>query len=160
MIESFSSYTTFISSQVIFYCHSTIQTEECKSCANKMLLIFLTLSCFYFSVILSLTARKRITICAPGETLSISLKGIKMENATLCFYRNGPVVTLVKSGEPVASRHPKYINRLNVSSKNINVLNVNMSDMGIYILIDPKNRTVSNTTMIVMGKNCIQFKML
>lgn len=82
-----------------------------------------------------------------------------MENATLCFYRNGPVV-MVKSGELVASRDPKYINRLNVSSKNINVLNVNVSDMGIYILIDSKNRTVSNTTMIVVGKNRIQSKML
>ncbi|KAI7811320.1 hypothetical protein IRJ41_013110 [Triplophysa rosa] len=87
--------------------------------------------------------------CAPGETLDISLEGIKLENATLFFYNNGSIVTLVKSGEPVASRDPNYINRLKVTSETINVLNVNVSDVGEYILKDPKRRIVSKSKLIV-----------
>lgn len=92
--------------------------------------------------------------CIPGETLSISLEGIKPVDATLRFYNNHSVVTLVDHGVPVANADPDYINRLKVSGENIKVLNVNVSDVGRYTLIDHKGRPVSNNTMILVGKYC------
>lgn len=89
--------------------------------------------------------------CIPGETLSISLEGIKLGDATLRFYSNHSVVTLVENGIPVGKSDPDYINRLKVSTEKIKVLNVNVSDVGRYQLTDHKSRNVSNNTMILVG---------
>lgn len=103
----------------------------------------------------SITAKRGIIQCVPGETLSISLEGIKMVDATLHFYNNQSVVTLVENGVPVGSVEPDYMSRLKISGDNIRVLNVNTSDVGKYKLTDHKGRIVSNNTMILVGKNHI-----
>lgn len=113
-----------------------------------------------FFVVLSLTGTKRNINCAPGETLKVPLDGIKLEYATLFFNGNGSIVTLVNSGEPVASRDPNYINRLKVTSETIHLLNVNVSDWGEYILKDQNRQIVSKSTLILVGKNHIKSKML
>ncbi|XP_056591781.1 uncharacterized protein LOC130411304 [Triplophysa dalaica] len=95
---------------------------------------------------------KRSINRAAGETLNIPLDGIKLEYATLFFNRNGLIVTLVKSGEPVASRDPNYINRLKVTSETINLLNVNVSDWGEYILRDQNRQIVSKSTLILVER--------
>lgn len=59
---------------------------------------------------------------------------------------------LVESGVPVGKKYPDYINRLKVTSEMIQVLNVNVSDLGRYELTDYKGRLVSNNTMVLVGK--------
>ncbi|KAA0722129.1 hypothetical protein E1301_Tti009123 [Triplophysa tibetana] len=96
---------------------------------------------------------QRNVIRAPGETLNIPLDGIELESATLFFNGDDSNVTLVNGGEPVANRDPKYINRLQVTSKTINVLKVNVSDLGEYILKDHKRRIVSKSTLILVERH-------
>ncbi|RXN20023.1 proline-rich receptor kinase [Labeo rohita] len=85
-----------------------------------------------------------------GETLTIPLSGLKQSDATLNFYSNYSSITLVENGIPVGRNHPDYINRLKVTSDMIQILNVNVSDLGRYELTDLKRRLVSNNTMILV----------
>ncbi|XP_042573045.1 uncharacterized protein wu:fc21g02 isoform X2 [Cyprinus carpio] len=88
-----------------------------------------------------------------GETLSISLAGLKQGDATLHFYSNYSSVTLVENGVPVGRNLPDYLNRLKVNSETIQILNVNASDLGRYELTDLKGRLVSNNTMILVDQH-------
>ncbi|XP_057188795.1 formin-J-like [Triplophysa rosa] len=97
--------------------------------------------------------KRNMIECIPGETLSISLEGIKPVDATLRFHSNHSVVTLVENGNPVGNADPNYINRLKVTSERIKVLNVNVSDVGRYQLTDHKSRLVSNNTMILVDQH-------
>ncbi|KAK7161503.1 hypothetical protein R3I94_004249 [Phoxinus phoxinus] len=85
-----------------------------------------------------------------GEKLTIPLLGLKQSDATLRFYGNYSSVTLVENGVPVGKNKPDYINRLKVTSELIQVLNVNVSDLGRYELTDYKGRSVSNNTMVLV----------
>uniref|UniRef100_A0A672QN50 Uncharacterized LOC107556792 n=1 Tax=Sinocyclocheilus grahami TaxID=75366 RepID=A0A672QN50_SINGR len=85
-----------------------------------------------------------------GETLTISLAGLKQSDAILHFYSNNSSLILVENGVPVGRNHPDYINRLKVTSEKIQILNVNTSDIGRYRLTDHKGRLVSNNTMILV----------
>ncbi|XP_073698479.1 uncharacterized protein [Garra rufa] len=88
-----------------------------------------------------------------GETLTIPLSGLKQGDATLKFYSNYSFVNLVEQGIAVGRNHPDYINRLKVTSTMIQILSVNVSDVGRYELTDLKGRLVSNNTMILVDKH-------
>ncbi|KAA0722128.1 hypothetical protein E1301_Tti009124 [Triplophysa tibetana] len=103
--------------------------------------------------LVKVNTKRRMIECIPGETLSISLEGIKLGDATLRFYSNHSVVTLMENGILVGNADPDYINRLKVSSEKIKVLNVNVSDVGRYQLTDHKSRHVSNNTMILVEQH-------
>ncbi|XP_056587587.1 uncharacterized protein LOC130408135 [Triplophysa dalaica] len=103
--------------------------------------------------IVKVETKRSMIECIAGETLSISLEGINLGDATLRFYNNHSVVTLVENGIPVGNADPDYINRLKVSTEKIKVLNVNVSDVGRYQLTDHKRRNVSNNTMILVEKH-------
>uniref|UniRef100_A0A8C2GT70 Wu:fc21g02 n=1 Tax=Cyprinus carpio TaxID=7962 RepID=A0A8C2GT70_CYPCA len=105
------------------------------------------------SVILSFTVSKQVTGCIAGETLTISLAGLKQSDATLRFYSNYSSITLVENGVPVGRNHTDYINRLKVTSESIKVLNVSASDKGKYRLTDHKGRLVSLKAMIVVDQH-------
>lgn len=104
------------------------------------------------SVLLSFTASREIIDRIAGETLSISLAGLKQSDATLHFHSNYSSLLLVENGVPVGRDHPDYLNRLKVNRETIQILNVNVSDLGRYELTDHKGRLVSNSTMILVGK--------
>lgn len=93
--------------------------------------------------------------CIAGETLSISLEGIKPVDGTLHFYSNRSVVTLVEKGVLVGKKNANYFNRLKATGEEIKMLNVKKYDEGRYELIDQKGRTVSNSMMQLRGKNHI-----
>lgn len=95
--------------------------------------------------------RRRIIERVPGETLTIPLDGILMVNANLRFYSNYSTINLVEHGVPVGKENADYIGRLRTYYDSFQVLNVNVSDLGIYELRDQKGRLVSNTTMILVG---------
>ncbi|TRY89966.1 hypothetical protein DNTS_001688 [Danionella cerebrum] len=88
-----------------------------------------------------------------GETLYISLAGLKQTDATLSFYGNYSKITLVEDGVPVGNSHPDYISRLKVNRDWIQILHVNVSDLGRYVLTDQKGRYVSNSTMILVDQH-------
>ncbi|KAK9981238.1 hypothetical protein ABG768_000791 [Culter alburnus] len=88
-----------------------------------------------------------------GEKLTIPLLGLKQSDATLRFFGNYSSVTLVENGIPVGKNHPDYVNRLKVTSESIQILNVNVSDLGRYELTDYKRRLVANNTMILVDQH-------
>ncbi|XP_051560005.1 uncharacterized protein wu:fc21g02 isoform X2 [Myxocyprinus asiaticus] len=103
-----------------------------------------TLRNYWSSVVSSYTLK------VDSETLTIPLEGLKQSDATLRFYSNYSTVTLVESGVPVGRKDPDYANRLKVGNDKIQVLKVNVSDLGRYELTDHKGRFVSNTTMLLV----------
>lgn len=104
------------------------------------------------SYAVKVNTKRNLIECIPGETLSISLEGIKPVDATLSFNSNQSVATLVKKGIPV-NADPDYISRLKITSERIMVLNVNVSDVGRYKLTDHKQRLVSENTMILVEQH-------
>ncbi|XP_042602336.1 uncharacterized protein LOC109113584 [Cyprinus carpio] len=96
---------------------------------------------------------KQVIDCIAGETLTISLAGLKQSDATLRFYSNYSSITLVENGVPVGRNHTDYINRLKVTSESIKVLNVSASDKGRYKLTDHKGRLVSHKAMILVDQH-------
>ncbi|RXN20021.1 proline-rich receptor kinase [Labeo rohita] len=100
--------------------------------------------------IVKVETNKEVIDRIAGETLTIPLSGLSWSDATLNFYGNYSSVTLVENGIPVGRNHPDYINRLEVTSYVIQILNVNVSDLGRYELTDLKGRLVSNNTMILV----------
>ncbi|XP_056312688.1 uncharacterized protein wu:fc21g02 [Danio aesculapii] len=85
-----------------------------------------------------------------GETLKIPLGGLRLSNVTLRFYDNDSSITLVENGVPVGKNYRDYYNRLKVYMESIEIVNVNISDLGRYELTDKKDRLVSNNTMILV----------
>ncbi|XP_042615215.1 uncharacterized protein LOC109065249 isoform X1 [Cyprinus carpio] len=85
-----------------------------------------------------------------GETLTIPLAGLKQGDAKLHFYSNYSSLILVESGVPVGRNLPEYTNRLKVTTENIQILKVNVSDLGRYELTDHKGRLVSNSTLMLV----------
>uniref|UniRef100_A0A9J8DB17 Uncharacterized protein n=1 Tax=Cyprinus carpio carpio TaxID=630221 RepID=A0A9J8DB17_CYPCA len=105
------------------------------------------------SYILKVNVSKQVIDCIAGETLTISLAGLKQSDATLRFYSNYSSITLVENGVPVGRNHTDYINRLKVTSESIKVLNVSASDKGKYRLTDHKGRLVSLKAMILVDQH-------
>lgn len=83
----------------------------------------------------------------PGESLSIPLDGIRAEEASLSFSGEGGNFTLVRDGARVSQDLPDYFDRVRTHSRTIEILAVNVSDVGRYRLTDRKDRLVSVTKM-------------
>ncbi|XP_027001796.2 uncharacterized protein LOC113642464 isoform X4 [Tachysurus fulvidraco] len=101
------------------------------------------LSIHYLKVI----TKKSSQDCVAGESLSIYLLGLPEIDATLHFSNQDLNLTLVKSGTPVGNSHPDYMGRIKVTSSSIELLNVNVSDVGNYTLSDRLNRKVRIVSM-------------
>ncbi|XP_029364211.1 uncharacterized protein LOC115047428 [Echeneis naucrates] len=93
------------------------------------------------------TPRRNYLKRVAGETLSVSLEGINQADSTLTF--SGPTgnFTLVNAGARVSQDLSEYWDRVEISSTNIEIRNVNYSDEGHYYLKDRKDRLVSVTRM-------------
>uniref|UniRef100_A0A8B9KJ87 Uncharacterized protein n=1 Tax=Astyanax mexicanus TaxID=7994 RepID=A0A8B9KJ87_ASTMX len=87
--------------------------------------------------------------CVAGETLGISLEGIRRDEASLRFSRDNENVMLVDRGSPVRD-HPDYIGRIKLTTNRIEVLNVNVTDEGNYTLFDGKNRKAVTIRMFIV----------
>ncbi|XP_058238029.1 uncharacterized protein LOC131347700 isoform X2 [Hemibagrus wyckioides] len=85
--------------------------------------------------------------CVAGESLSIYLLGLPKNDATLHFSNHDFNLTLVERGSPVGNLHPEYMGRVQVTKTSIEVLNINVSDVGNYTLRDPLNRKVRIISM-------------
>ncbi|KAK3554057.1 hypothetical protein QTP70_019172 [Hemibagrus guttatus] len=117
-----------------------------------------SLSCSYYvakyvTILLShclkscLPARRSTQNCVAGESLSIYLSGLAKNDATLRFSNQDFNLILVERGSPVGNVHPEYMGRVQVTTTSIEVLNVNVSDVGNYTLSDRLNRTIKIISM-------------
>ncbi|TSK22550.1 hypothetical protein Baya_1908 [Bagarius yarrelli] len=97
--------------------------------------------------LLKVVAKRSTQNCVVGESLSIYLSGIPKNEATLHFLSEDFNLTLVERGLPVGNLHPDYMGRIQVTSDSIEVLNVNVSDVGNYTLSDRLNRKVKIVSM-------------
>lgn len=87
--------------------------------------------------------------CVAGETLRIYLDGIRKDEASLWFSREGENLMLVNRGSSLRDR-PDYNGRVKVGSSSIEVLNVNVTDEGNYTLFDGKNRKAVTIRMFIV----------
>lgn len=87
-----------------------------------------------------------------GETFRIPLGQLVKNDATLHFSNEDFNLTLVDHGSPVGNLHPDYMGRIQVTSNSIEVLNVNVSDVGNYTLSDRLNRKVKIISMYLVGE--------
>ncbi|XP_071370421.1 uncharacterized protein, partial [Centroberyx affinis] len=98
------------------------------------------------TVKVAITPRHNYVKRIPGETLYISLEGLDLADAHL-FFSGEANVTLVHDGAPVSQDIPDYWDRVKTHSMNIEIKDVNTSDVGRYTLMDRRNRVVSITRM-------------
>ncbi|XP_063739929.1 wu:fc21g02 isoform X2 [Eleginops maclovinus] len=99
------------------------------------------------SVKVAVKPRRNFVKRVAGESLYVSLEGIDLADASLSFAGEGANITLVHDGAPVAQDFPNYWNRVQTHSMNIEIRNVNFSDVGHYTLRDHRDRMVSITRM-------------
>ncbi|GAA6096448.1 DNA-directed RNA polymerase II subunit RPB1-like isoform X3 [Tachysurus ichikawai] len=92
-------------------------------------------------------SKRSIQNCVAGESLNIYLGGLPTVDATLHFSNQDLNLTLVERGAPVGNFHPEYMGRIKVTSSNIQLLNVNVSDVGSYTLSDRLNRKIRIISM-------------
>ncbi|KAL1023602.1 hypothetical protein UPYG_G00043370 [Umbra pygmaea] len=105
------------------------------------------------SLKVSVTIARRYEKCVAGEELSISLAGLNKVDAHLSFSGAYANVTLVYDGAVVAQDISTYWDRVTVGSNNINIRNVNTSDVGSYTLKDRRDRIVSVVKMELVDKH-------
>ncbi|XP_055366201.1 uncharacterized protein LOC114851723 isoform X2 [Betta splendens] len=99
------------------------------------------------TVRVAITPRHVYKKCVAGESLYISLEGIHLEESLLSFSGDAANVTLVQDGFRVSQDLPDYYDRVRTTASNIEVRNVNYSDVGHYTLRDRRQRVVSVTRM-------------
>ncbi|XP_071755136.1 uncharacterized protein LOC139911490 [Centroberyx gerrardi] len=99
------------------------------------------------TVKVAITPRRNYVKHIPGETLYISLEGLDLADAHLFFSGEAANVTLVHDGAPVSQDLPEYWDRVKTHSMNIEIKDMNTSDVGRYTLMDRRNRVVSITRM-------------
>ncbi|KAK2852386.1 hypothetical protein Q7C36_007587 [Tachysurus vachellii] len=97
-------------------------------------------------------SKRRIQGCVPGKNLSISMDGLSKDDVKLQFFGKDFNLTLVEHGLPVGNNQFGYWGRIHITSKSIQVLIVDGSDVGKYILSDHENNTV--TIIILSMFNC------
>ncbi|KAF7652413.1 hypothetical protein LDENG_00097220 [Lucifuga dentata] len=91
----------------------------------------------------SVKSKRNYVKRVPGESLYVSLEGIELADATLLFSGEAINVTLVSDGAQVSQDLPDYWDRVRTHNLNIEILNVNTSDVGRYILKNRMDRVVS-----------------
>ncbi|KAK3554064.1 hypothetical protein QTP70_019173 [Hemibagrus guttatus] len=94
----------------------------------------------------------RIQDCEAGKTFRISLDGLAKENAMLRFTNGNSNITLVENGSPVGNSHNNFSERIQVTSSDIQVLNIGVSDMGNYTLTDDEGRKVKVVSPHIVWK--------
>lgn len=117
---------------------------------------FVQESYLILTLLIVLKAKRSIQDCVAGETLTISLSGLSKDDATLHFSSQDFNLTLVERGSPVGNLRPDYMGRIKVTSKNIEVLGVNVSDVGDYTLRDHLNRKVKIISMKLVGESLLE----
>ncbi|XP_026790846.3 uncharacterized protein LOC113539337 [Pangasianodon hypophthalmus] len=101
--------------------------------------------------VVKVLSKRRIQGCMPGKNLSISLDGLSKDDVKLQFSSKDFNLTLVERGLPVGNNHSGYWGRIQVTTKNIQVLIVDGSDVGKYTLTDRENNTVMIVTLNMAG---------
>lgn len=99
-----------------------------------------------------LKAKTGVQNCVAGENLRIDLSGLSKNDATLHFSSQYYNLTLVERGSPVGNLHAEYLGRITLTSTGIDILNVNVSDVGNYTLTDRLNREVKIISMVLVGE--------
>ncbi|XP_072319143.1 uncharacterized protein [Eucyclogobius newberryi] len=89
----------------------------------------------------------------PGRALHIQLEGLRQEDATLTFSGDSANVTLVRDGAVVSQDLFEYFDRVRLTQKSIEIISVNVSDVGRYHLNDRKGRLVSVTRLDLSDKD-------
>lgn len=97
-------------------------------------------------------AKRSSENCVAGEAFIIPLAGLVRNLATLYFENQDLKLTLVTHGSPLDNSHPEYMGRIQVTSNSIELLNVNVSDVGNYTLCDHLNRKVKIIFMKLVGE--------
>lgn len=82
--------------------------------------------------------------CEVGKTFKISLDGLAKEDIVLHFTNQDFNITLVEYGLPVGNN--RFSERIQVTGSDIQVLNIDVSDMGDYMLTDREGRKVKVIT--------------
>ncbi|TSK22549.1 hypothetical protein Baya_1907 [Bagarius yarrelli] len=100
--------------------------------------------------------KRRVLSCMPGRNLSISLDGLLKDDVKLRFFGKDFNITLVEHGFPVGNRHFGFWGRVQLTAKNIQVLMVDSSDVGKYVLSDHRNNTVTNITLNMADATHVQ----
>ncbi|KAK2815525.1 hypothetical protein Q5P01_025992 [Channa striata] len=95
----------------------------------------------------AVTPRSNYVKCIAGESLRISLEGIDLTSAFLSFSGEAGNFTLIRDGSRVSQDLSNYWDRVQTHTGNIEIKNVNYTDVGRYTLRDRKNRVVSVTRM-------------
>ncbi|XP_076003944.1 uncharacterized protein LOC142996764 [Genypterus blacodes] len=95
----------------------------------------------------AVTPRHNYVKHVPGKSLVISLEGIELSDASLSFTGEAVNVTLVRDGARVSQDILDYYDRVQIHNTNIEILHVNVSDVGRYTLKDRRDRVVSTTRM-------------
>ncbi|KAL6110000.1 uncharacterized protein ACO6RY_19173 [Pungitius sinensis] len=99
------------------------------------------------SVKVAVTPRHNYAKCVAGDSLYIQLEGIDINDAALYFTGEAYNVTLVHDGAVRSQDLPDYWDRVRTNSMNIEIKNVNYSDVGHYTLKNRGGRVVSVTRM-------------
>ncbi|KAM3622815.1 uncharacterized protein V6R79_003479 [Siganus canaliculatus] len=99
------------------------------------------------TVKVAVTPRHNYVKCVAGETLRISLEGIKQVEAFLTFSGEYANVTLVRDGARVSQDLSNYYDRVQTYSQSIEIKNVNYTDEGHYTLRNRRDQVVSVTRM-------------
>ncbi|KAL7889666.1 hypothetical protein AOLI_G00019240 [Acnodon oligacanthus] len=89
-----------------------------------------------------------IKYCVADATLSISLDGLKKDEASLSFSNQKQILTLVQQGSPVWNL--RYNKRIKVTNSSIQVVSVSESDMGQYTLFDLRGRQTKVITLKII----------
>lgn len=108
--------------------------------------VFFFLSTLILPPLITLKAATHIKDCEAGKTFTISLDGLAKEDVTLLFTNEDSNITLVEHGLPVNNSHNHFSERIQVTSSDIQVLNIGVSDMGNYTLTDHEGRKVKVIT--------------
>ncbi|KAF5900674.1 DNA-directed RNA polymerase II subunit RPB1-like isoform X2, partial [Clarias magur] len=94
---------------------------------------------------LDVVCATHIQDCVVGKNLSIFLDGLAKDGVTLRFTNQDSNITLVEHGSPVGNSN-HFSERIQVTGKDIQVLNIDVTDMGNYTLFDHENRMVKVIT--------------
>ncbi|XP_060782370.1 wu:fc21g02 isoform X2 [Neoarius graeffei] len=100
--------------------------------------------------LLKIIPKTGVQNCVAGENLRIDLSGLSKNDATLHFSSQYYNLTLVERGSPVGNLHAEYLGRITLTSTGIDILNVNVSDVGNYTLTDRLNRKVKIISMVLV----------
>lgn len=140
----------------MFFCFLLLSPSQAL-CLNFYKSASLIRTCFLINsltvhLLIVLKAKRRIQGCMPGKNLSISLDGLSKDDVKLQYFSKDFNLTLVERGLPVGNKQPGYWGRIQVTTKNIQILILDGSDVGMYTLSDRENNKVMIVTLNMGGE--------